>query len=69
MAKVNSDWCTLVELKYFLGLTDDEAADMLGVKVRTMQRMWSDAREWLYEQAPEEDARVKPGAKAKSATS
>ena len=30
----------VVELKFFLGLTDEEAADMLGMKLRTMQRMW-----------------------------
>ncbi len=50
LATHEPDWCTLVELKYFLGLTDDEAADVLGVKLRTMQRMWRDARQWLFEQ-------------------
>jgi len=40
-----------VEVKYFLGLTDEEAADALGLKVRTMQRMWLDARSWLFEQS------------------
>jgi RNA polymerase sigma-70 factor, ECF subfamily len=49
LEKVNSTWCSLVELKYFLGLRDEEAADVLGVKVRTMQRMWHDARRWLFE--------------------
>ena len=49
LAEAHPEWCTLVELKYFLGLTDDEAADMLGVKLRTMQRMWRDARQWLFE--------------------
>ncbi len=44
------EWCTLVEVKYFLGLTDEEAAETLGIKVRTMQRMWRDARQWLFEQ-------------------
>jgi DNA-directed RNA polymerase specialized sigma24 family protein len=39
-----------VEVKYFLGLTDEEAAEMLGLKIRTMQRMWRDARQWLFEQ-------------------
>jgi RNA polymerase sigma factor (TIGR02999 family) len=43
------DWCTVVELKFFLGLTDEQAAEMLGVKLRTMQRMWRDARVWLFE--------------------
>jgi RNA polymerase sigma factor (TIGR02999 family) len=42
------DWCKLVEVKYFLGLTDEEAAEALGMKLRTMQRMWHDARQWLF---------------------
>lgn len=54
MGKTQPQWCSLVELKYFLGLTDEEAADVLGLKVRTMQRMWRDARFWLHE-------RMEPG--------
>lgn len=49
LAKTHSEWCNLVELKYFLGLTDEETADVLGVKLRSMQRMWHDARLWLFE--------------------
>jgi RNA polymerase sigma factor (TIGR02999 family) len=45
---VNPGWCQLVEVKYFLGLTDQEAADALGMKLRTMQRMWLEARQWLF---------------------
>src|ERR1700734_4022672 len=48
LTKVKPEWCDLVEVKYFLGLTDEEAADVLGVKLRTMQRMWLDARQWLF---------------------
>jgi DNA-directed RNA polymerase specialized sigma24 family protein len=50
LAETKPEWCTLVEVKYFLGLTDEEAAEMLGLKIRTMQRMWRDARQWLFEQ-------------------
>ena len=50
LALANPDWCTLVEVKYFLGLTDQEAADALGLKLRTVQRMWLEARKWLFEQ-------------------
>ena len=39
LADAKPEWCTLAELKYFLGLTDEEAAETLGLKVRTMQRM------------------------------
>ena len=49
LAETNRDWCTLVEVKFFLGLTDEEAADAMGLKLRTMQRMWGDARQWLFE--------------------
>lgn len=50
LGQIKPEWCTLVELKYFLGLTDEEAAETLGLKVRTMQRMWRDVRQWLFEQ-------------------
>jgi RNA polymerase sigma factor (TIGR02999 family) len=49
LANVHPEWCSLVELKYFLGLTDEEAADVMGIKLRTAQRMWCDARQWLFE--------------------
>jgi RNA polymerase sigma factor (TIGR02999 family) len=49
LAEHHPDWCHLVELKYFLGLTDEEVADVMGIKLRTMQRMWRDARQWLFE--------------------
>jgi len=49
LAQTKPEWCTLVELKYFLGLTDEEAAETLGLKLRTTQRMWRDARQWLFE--------------------
>ena len=57
LEKVNPDWCRLVEVKYFLGLTDEEAADALHMKLRTMQRMWSDVREWLFERVESVNAR------------
>ncbi|HYZ87144.1 MAG TPA: ECF-type sigma factor [Bryobacteraceae bacterium] len=60
MAITNPEWCTLVELKYFLGLTDEQTADVLGLKLRTMQRMWLDARRWLFEHTvPRNDAELK----------
>ena len=54
LAKTKPEWSMLVEMKFFLGLTDEEAAEALGVKLRTMQRTWSDARRWLY-------VRMEPG--------
>jgi RNA polymerase sigma factor (TIGR02999 family) len=49
LEETNPEWCRVVEVKYFLGLTDEEAAEALGLKLRTMQRMWFEARQWLFE--------------------
>jgi len=39
----------LVKLRYFAGLTTDEAAAALGISVRTAGRDWAYARAWLYD--------------------
>jgi RNA polymerase sigma factor (TIGR02999 family) len=56
LAEAKPEWCMLVEVKYFLGLTDEEAAETMGLKVRTMQRMWRDVRQWLFEHMDSDDA-------------
>jgi DNA-directed RNA polymerase specialized sigma24 family protein len=56
LATTKPEWCTLVEVKYFLGLTDEEAAEALGMKLRTMQRMWLEARKWLFDRMESGDA-------------
>jgi RNA polymerase sigma factor (TIGR02999 family) len=38
----------LVKLRYFAGLTLEEAAGALGLSVRTAKRDWAYARAWLY---------------------
>jgi len=45
---------SVVELKCFLGFTDDETADVLSLTVRSMQRDWHDARRWLFERLTRE---------------
>lgn len=49
MEKTHPDWVSIVELKFFAGFTDDEAAEALGVPLRTMQRQFGEARRWLFE--------------------
>ena len=39
----------VVELKFFLGMTDDEAAAALEMTLHTFQREWYRARRWLFE--------------------
>jgi RNA polymerase sigma factor (TIGR02999 family) len=38
----------LVELRYFAGLTGDEAAEILGISASTADRYWTYARAWLH---------------------
>jgi RNA polymerase sigma factor (TIGR02999 family) len=38
----------LVKLRFFAGLTLDQAAECLGIGQRTADRYWSFARAWLY---------------------
>jgi RNA polymerase sigma factor (TIGR02999 family) len=38
----------LVELRYFAGLTMPQAAEALGVPLRTAERNWAYARAWLH---------------------
>ena len=52
----NAQWCALVEMKYYLGLKDQEAAETLGMSVRSLQRQWHDARSWLFDRLKENPA-------------
>ena len=40
----------VVKLRYFAGLSIEEAASVLGVSVRTANRHWAYARAWLFQQ-------------------
>jgi RNA polymerase sigma factor (TIGR02999 family) len=39
----------LVKLRYFAGMTIEEAADILGISTATAKRYWNYARAWLYQ--------------------
>jgi RNA polymerase sigma factor (sigma-70 family) len=40
----------LVKLRYFVGMTLEEAAEALGISERTAKRCWAFARAWLHEE-------------------
>jgi RNA polymerase sigma factor (TIGR02999 family) len=56
----------LVELRYFAGLTGEEAAQVLGISARTADRYWVYTRAWLRREmdgaGPNEKIEKKPGA-------
>ena len=48
----------LVKLRYFVGMTMEEAAVALGLPLRTAERLWTYARAWLRRRIGETMARV-----------
>jgi RNA polymerase sigma factor (TIGR02999 family) len=45
----------LVKLRFFAGLTQEEAATILGIARRTADRYWAFARSWLYDELSKGD--------------
>jgi len=48
-SQTHPDKAQLVKLRYFAGLTTDEAAEAMGISVRSAGRDWTYARAWLFE--------------------
>ena len=44
----NKTEAELVKLRYFVGMTLEEAADALGISARTADNYWAHARAWLF---------------------
>lgn len=49
LSAVDPDLVRVVELRYFAGLTVEEAAEVLGVSPATVKRDWVVARAWLFQ--------------------
>ena len=47
LARTDPDAARLVELRYFAGLSIAQAADVLGISPRSVDRLWAYARAWL----------------------
>ena len=48
LAREDAPKAELVKLRYFVGLTIEEAAEILGISLRTAKRHWTFARAWLH---------------------
>jgi RNA polymerase sigma factor (TIGR02999 family) len=48
LSRIDPQAAELVKLRYFAGLTTEQAAEVLGLADRTAYRAWSFARSWLY---------------------
>ena len=47
---VDKQKAELVKLRYFVGMTNEEAAEILGISVPTAKRWWTYAKAWLFSQ-------------------
>ena len=47
--ELNATWATVVECRFFGGLTFKEIAEVIGYDTRTAERYWKNARSWLYQ--------------------
>jgi RNA polymerase sigma factor (TIGR02999 family) len=48
LAAQNKLEAELVKLRYFIGMTLDEAAEVLGISARTANNYWAHARAWFF---------------------
>lgn len=54
LAQVDPRQSQIVELRFFGGLTTEEAAEVLDVSPRTIKREWRRAKAWLYREISRE---------------
>jgi RNA polymerase sigma factor (TIGR02999 family) len=50
LAKLDPQKAELVKLRYFVGLTIEEAGEVMGISERTAKRYWTFSRAWLHEE-------------------
>ena len=55
LAKLNPDRVRLVELRFFGGLTETEAGEVLGISRREASRQWRAVRAWLRTRLEDEN--------------
>jgi len=48
LEKLDPQRSRIVELRFFGGLSNQEASEVLGISPATVQRQWAGARAWLY---------------------
>ena len=48
LAQIDPEQAKIVELRYFAGLSVEEAADAMDISPATLKRRWSLARAWLF---------------------
>jgi len=55
LKETDAEAAELVGLLFFVGLTQEEAAQLLGVSLSTVERTWAYARAWLFREISKTD--------------
>jgi RNA polymerase sigma factor (TIGR02999 family) len=50
LAQLNDRQAKIVEMRFFAGMSEEEAGDVLGVSARTVKRDWRVAKAWLFKE-------------------
>lgn len=56
LAQLHPEKARLVQLRYFAGLTLDQAAEAMGISPATADRQWAYARVWLMREMAKDDS-------------
>lgn len=48
LEQIDPEQARIVELRYFVGMSNEEAAEAIGVSLATLKRRWALARAWLF---------------------
>jgi RNA polymerase sigma factor (sigma-70 family) len=48
LEQIDPEQAKIVELRYFAGMSVEEAADAMGISPATLKRRWALARAWLF---------------------
>ena len=48
LEQLDPEQTRIIELRYFVGLSIEETADILRISPATLKRRWSMARAWLF---------------------
>lgn len=48
LEQIDPEQAKIVELRYFVGLSNEEAADAMSMSPATLKRRWAMARAWLF---------------------
>ena len=48
LEQIDPEQARIIELRYFVGLSIEEAADALEISPATLKRRWAIARAWLF---------------------